>query len=187
LAIVVFLANSNDMRNSIIAVTLVYLMVSCSVRVHTSFDKRVDFSYYKKFCWLQGCEFTFTGPAYLDDKKIKSLMERAVKNEMAKKGLVYDGENPQLLLDVHEAVETDTTFIYHRSGEESLFMNFMPPQQLLLMKGTLIIDMIDKETGRMIWRSVATSYLDKNPELTEENFAKGVATALKKFPPKKRD
>jgi hypothetical protein len=47
--------------------------------------------------------------------------------------------------------------------------------------------MIDKETGRMIWRSVATSYLDKNPELTEENFAKGVATALKKFPPKKRD
>ncbi|MFM7858649.1 MAG: DUF4136 domain-containing protein [Flammeovirgaceae bacterium] len=176
------------MKNPIsTAIIFIGLMASCSMRVHTSFDKRVNFSNYKKFCWLQGCEFTFTGPADWDDKKIKSLMENAVKNEMAKKGLVYDGENPQLLLDVHEAVETDTAFIYHRSGEEPLFMNFTPPQQLLLMKGTLIIDMIDKETGRMIWRSVATSYLDKNPELTEENFARGVAIALKKFPPKKRE
>ncbi len=159
------------------------MLFACSVRVHTSYDTRVDFSKYKRYCWLQGCEFTFTGPSYLDDKKIKSLMEAAVKREMSKKGLMYDDNNPQLLLDVHEAVETDTAFIYHRTSEESVFMTATPPQEVLLTKGTLIVDMIDKETGRMIWRSVATSYLEKNPELTEENFSKGVATVLKKFPP----
>ncbi|MFM8913805.1 MAG: DUF4136 domain-containing protein [Flammeovirgaceae bacterium] len=162
------------------------LLLGCSVKVHTSYDTRVDFSKYKRYCWLQGCEFTFTGPSYIDEKKIKVLMEAAVKKEMAKKGFAYDDGDPQLLVDVHQAVETDTAFIYHRLQEEWMFMNFTPAQEILLMKGTLIVDMIDKETGRMIWRSVATSYLEKNPELTEENFTNGVSIALKKFPPKKR-
>lgn len=167
----------------ILFAVLIGITFSCSVRVHTSYDTRVDFSKYKRYCWLQGCEFTFTGPSYLDGKKIKKLMEAAIRGEMAKKGFAYDDSDPQLLLDVHEAVVTDTAFIYHRSHEESMFTNPMPPQEILLVKGTLIVDMIDKETGRMIWRSVATSYLEKNPELTEENFATGVALALKKFPP----
>lgn len=169
----------------VIVISVVLVSIGCSVRVHTKFDPRVDFTQYKRYCWLEGCEFTFTGPSYINNQKVKELMEKAVKAEMQKKGLIYDRENPQLLLDVHEAVETDTAYVYHRSGEEAVFMNFTPAQEVLLLKGTLIVDMIDKPTGRMIWRSVATSYLEKNPELTEENFANGVAIALKKFPPKK--
>ena len=44
-------------------------------------------------------------------------------------------------------------------------MNFAPSQQILLLKGTLIVDVLDKQTGRMIWRSVATSYLEKKPSI----------------------
>jgi Domain of unknown function (DUF4136) len=166
--------------------TISVVLLGCSVKVHTAYDTRVSFSFYKKYCWVEGCEFTFTGPSYIDNQKVRELMEKAVKAEMQKKGLTYDRESPQLLLNVHEAVETDTAFIYHRSSEESVFMSFTPPQEILLLKGTLVIDMIDKATGRMIWRSVAKSYLEKYPELTEENVAKGVALALKDFPPKKK-
>jgi hypothetical protein len=173
------------LKHFVLVMLIELVLTGCSVRVHTKFDPRIDFTQYKRYCWLEGCEFTFTGPSYINNQKVKELMEKAVKAEMQKKGFTYDREDPQLLLDVHEAVETDTAYIYHRSNEEAVFMNFAPSQQILLLKGTLIVDMIDKQTGRMIWRSVATSYLEKNPELTEENFAKGVAIALKKFPPKK--
>lgn len=70
----------------------------------------------------------------MNNVKIKELMEKAIKSEMSKKGFSYDADSPELLLDVHESVETDTAFIYHRSGEESLFMNFTPPQEILLLK-----------------------------------------------------
>jgi hypothetical protein len=41
------------------------------------------------------------------------------------------------------------------------------------------VDMVDRKSGSMVWRSEAVSYLELFPDLTEVNFRKGVAGAEK--------
>ena len=159
---------------------------SCAVRVSTSYDRQVDFSQYKTFCWLQGCEFTFTGPEYLNNELILDFVRTGILEEMKKKGYVYDEENADLLIDFHVTVENRETQVYR--FEESRFILLDPIQDsdiYYFLEGTIIMDLVERESGRMIWRSEARRYLELNPELTEENLRRGISVALRDFPPKK--
>ncbi|WP_339789540.1 DUF4136 domain-containing protein [uncultured Imperialibacter sp.] len=157
----------------------------CATRVSTSFDRQADFNRYKTFCWLQGCEFTFTGPGYMNDSAVVSNLKNAIIKEMEEKGFVYDAENPDLLLDFHVTVENRQTNVYR--FEEDRFLQLDPVDQsdvYYFLEGTLIMDIADRETGQMIWRSSASRYLELNPEMTEKNLRRGIGIVLKKFPPK---
>ncbi len=162
------------------------LLLGCGVAVKTAFEPKIDFAAYKSFCWLESCEFTFTGPRYLNDTIIRQNLQKAVIAEMQQKGLNFLSNDPDLLLDVHVVVETDTAFVYHRHNDDMAFQPFTNIEEVPLLKGTLVIDMVDQKTGAMVWRSVAQSYLDIHPDLTEMNFRKGVKLALKDFPPGKK-
>lgn len=160
---------------------------SCATRVNTSYDRHADFGRYKTFCWLQGCEFTFTGPAYMNDSAVINNLKNAIVAEMEKKGFVYDDENPDLLLDFHVTVENRQTNVYR--FEEGRFLQLDPldqPDVYYFLEGTLIVDIADSETGQMIWRSNASRYLELNPEMTQKNLGRGIGLVLKKFPPKEK-
>jgi hypothetical protein len=157
----------------------------CATKVSTSFDRQADFSRYKTFCWLQGCEFTFTGPGYMNDSAVVSNLKNAIIKEMEEKGFIYDAENPDLLLDFHVTVENRQTNVYR--FEEDRFLQLDPVDQsdvYYFLEGTLIMDIADRETGQMIWRSSASRYLELNPEMTEKNLRRGIGIVLKRFPPK---
>jgi len=51
------------------------------------------------------------------------------------------------------------------------------------MRGRKFLTSNQSITGKMAWRSVAVSYFDLYPDLSEESLGKGVAAALKNFPP----
>lgn len=159
------------------------IVTSCAIKVRTLHEPRVDFSRYKTFCWLQGCEFTFEGPGYLQDSVTRARIQKAITETMERKGFVYNNNTPDLLLGVQVLIETDTAFIYRR-GEEDMIQPFISPEEVPILKGTLVIDMVDQKTSLMVWRSVALSYFDVRPSITEENIGKGVRKALKNFPPK---
>ncbi|MBS1486476.1 MAG: DUF4136 domain-containing protein [Bacteroidetes bacterium] len=166
---------------------LIIFVAGCSIRVKTTYNHQTDFKKYKTFCWLEGCEFRMNAPRHFNDSLIKSLMQQAIIAEMKAKGIEYNSNTPDLLMDVHVSIKTDTAILWHRTDDQPFLMRpqFAQPEELIVNKGTLIIDLADKAKGQMVWRSVAVSFFEKNPELTEENFRKGVAAALKNFPPKK--
>ncbi|MEQ9169551.1 MAG: DUF4136 domain-containing protein, partial [Marinoscillum sp.] len=53
------------------------------------------------------------------------------------------------------------------------------------LKGTLILDIADREKGQIIWRSVTRKYLPKYPIMNTLDAKKGVEKALKDFPERK--
>jgi hypothetical protein len=164
---------------------LLFIATGCAVKVSTTYDKQADFSRYKTFCWLQGCEFTFTGPAYMQGTEINSYLKQSMVDELKKKGFTYDEANPDLLIDFHVTVENKQTKVYRYEQEQFLLLDPATEEDILyFLEGTLVVDVVEKESGRMVWRSQARSYLDLNPDLSEENLRKGIATALKNFPPK---
>jgi hypothetical protein len=51
--------------------------------------------------------------------------------------------------------------------------------------GTLVLDMYDAQTKRLVWRGVATKTVSKKPEKNEKALEKAVEKMFKNFPPKK--
>lgn len=163
----------------------VVVLAGCGVKVQTLYDHRVDFGKYKKFCWIKGCEFTYTGPGYLNQPGVKENFQEAIIEVMQEKGIALDADHPDVLLDVRITLEDETVVDYRRTENDDPYYRLLrdEPNEIRLLKGTLIIDIADRTEGRMVWRSVAVSYMDLNPELTKENIKRGVELALKKFPP----
>ncbi len=162
-----------------------FILGGCAIRVNTSYDKKADFSQYKTFCWLKGCEFTFTGPAYLNDEVVRGNLKKAIVKEMENKGFVYNDDTPDLLVDFHVTVENRSTAVYR--FEEERFEQISPgdqPDVYYFLEGTVIIDMVDQPTGQMVWRCSANQYLELNPDLSEANLNKAIRIVLKDFPPK---
>lgn len=167
-------------------VVLFLSLSSCAVRVNSLYDPNVVFDNYESFCWLEGCEFTYSGPSYLNDSTLREYIKSSIIENLSSKGLNQNSEDPDLLIDFHIIVENETMVIYHEDEEEDfLYQNEEESKQYIdYLKGTLIIDIVDKDEGRMIWRSAAIQYMDINPKLTKKNIRKGIARALKDYPPK---
>lgn len=163
------------------------LAVACDIQVETKYDQKADFSQYKTFCWMQGCEFTFTGPEYLRDSVVMRYMQNTITEEFLKKGIRYNSADPDLLVDVHVTMETDTAYMYHQSESDYQYPPFTRVEEVPMLKGTFIIDMVDRKAGRMVWRSMAESYFNNALHPDEERIRNGVTLIMKGFPPKKED
>ncbi len=165
--------------------SLVIIFSSCSVKVHSTYDKSVDFTKYKTFCWLNGCEFTYSGPTYLNDSLLREKIMESIVAEMNKKGLTQNDDNPDLLIDFHISVQNESSIIYHHGNDDIYEFKPFPDQEVInYLKGTIVIHMVDKSEGRMVWRSEAIGYMDLHPDLSEKNIRRGISIALKNFPPK---
>ena len=173
------------MKKLIPFLVLSMILISCTIRVRSTYDHRVTFDKYKSFCWMKGCEFTFSGPGYLKEPLIQQQLQSAIIAEMNLKGISYNNDLPDLLMDVHVVMKPDTVYAFHVPNE-TYVPSFMGDEEIIMLKGTLIIDLVDKTTSQMVWRSTAESYFEAHPELTEKNFQRGVARALHQFPPKKK-
>ena len=161
------------------------VLFGCSVKVHTGSDAKHDFSKYKTFCWLEGCEFTYSGPAYLDDSLLREHIKDAITLELERKGLSKNEDSPDLLVDFHISVKDESSIIYHHQEDDIHYYKPFPQEEVInYLKGTLVIDMVDKSEGHMVWRSEAIGYMDVHPDLSKKNIQKGIRLALKKFPPK---
>ena len=172
------------MQRIIFLVTILGLGWGCAQKVRTTFDKKADFTTYQTFCWLQGCEFTFTGPPYLKDQISISSIKETIIQEMEHKGYVLDSSNPDFLIDFHITVENKQSIV--RRYDENYVELYAPlPEDELYyyMEGTIIIDIVDKKSGRMVWRSHVHSHLENRPNIPVDHAENSVVQALKDFPP----
>lgn len=166
-------------------VVLVFFGLSCAMKVHTSFDEKIDFSTYKTFCWLQGCEFTFTGPDYLKDQISITSIKEVIIREMIQKGYVQDSSNADFLIDFHLTVENKQSIIRRYDENYVELYEPLPEDEIYhYMEGAIVIDIVDQKSGRMVWRAHVRSHLENKPNIPEGQAENAVVQALKDFPPK---
>ena len=169
------------------------LLTSCAaVKVETLYDQETSFDDYKTFCWFTGCEFKIDGPDYIKkDSATVALFQNAIVNELTKKGFIQDEDNPDFLIYMLIVVEEregqlwSATESFDTFGDGAFPPGIFMDQTYHYLKGSMIIDIADAATSRMVWRSDAVRYMDINPDLDEKEIQRGVAKALKKFPPEK--
>ncbi|MEQ9467572.1 MAG: DUF4136 domain-containing protein [Ekhidna sp.] len=172
----------------------VYLLISviwlssCAVTVKTYQKPNQTFDQFQTWCWLEGCEVTYQGPKYLYDQKVIDEIANAIAFSIYEKGYQQGDDQSDLMVNFFMVVEEDSaevTSIYDGTYQgEREWLTMLYPEYQKFLKGSLVIDVIDRENSELVWRSTAVKYLELNPVYDKDEIWKGVTKAMKKLPGK---
>ena len=161
--------------------SLVMLGAAFAQHVKTDFDHQANFSQYKTYSWQE------IKPANsLWDARIKN----AVDAELAAKGWTQVASGGDVAVVAIKTTQTERTLqtFYDGMGGGWRWRGFggmgeATTTEQDYKEGTLVVDLYDAQTKKLIWRGSAESTLSDKEAKNEKNLEKGVAKMLKDFPP----
>ena len=174
------------------------LSACATVSTSTDFDPAANFSALKTYDWA-GPQ-PITGNPRLDSDILHTRIRNAVERELATMGYrkITSGE-PDFKVAYHVGLEEKldvSTFQYYDYGYPSSYhgrAGFGPSAAwprtetnvYQYEEGTLLLDIVDPVTNKLIWRGTAKAEVNPNesPEKKEVKINKAVQKVLSKFPP----
>lgn len=168
-------------KNMSIAFSMLLILYACGPRVQTGKTANVDLDNYQTYAWLPNGD-SIQNDKY-DDELLNQTIVQEVNQEMQAKGYTLDRTNPDLLVLVHTMFDEETstvrepiyaTYDYYAPG---MYVNpYYDPyyyydynqitsiigydvDQVEYTEGTLVIDLIDKDTNTVVWRGTAEDYV----------------------------
>ncbi len=174
------------------------LSACATVSTSTDYDPAANFSALKTYDWA-GPQ-PITGNPRLDSDILHTRIRNAVERELATMGYrkVTSGE-PDFKVAYHVGLEDKldvTSFTYYDYDYPAYYhgrAGFGPsaawPQTETHVyqyeEGTLLLDIVDPLTNKLIWRGTAKAEVDPNQssEKKEAKINKAVQKLLSKFPP----
>ncbi len=157
--------------------------LSCSsVKVATRFDPAADFSHYRTYKWLPRKPM---GPSARMRKltPVEQQIIADVERELAAKGMqkLVKGE-PDLWVTYHIRVKDKIDvnhygYRYWRHGPRGRVVEVHRYK-----KGTIVIDLIDRQAKQLVWRGWASSVLNHPGEVTEK-IDRALHKLFREFPP----
>jgi hypothetical protein len=154
---------------------------SSAQQVKTDYDRAVNFGQYKTYSW----EKVQTKDPLLVDR-IKS----AVNSALTAKGLTEvpsGGDLEVFAIETTQNQQTLDTFYNGFGGGRRWggFGGFGDATTTVetYKVGTLVIDLFDAKTEKLIWRSSSSDTLSNNADKNTKNLNKGVNKMFQHFPP----
>ena len=189
--------NSMFMKNLSICLTIVGILISGSCAV-TDVAKTSDLAKYKSFGWGKS-SLDVDNPVYKSEL-IDANIKASIKKEFASKGVHYTAKKPDLLVSYKGYTEikeqsNNRGWLYNPYYYPFPFYGFFPfgiygmggplwvePQGYYsYTEGTLIIDMRDTKTGKLVWRGTVQGSVEDVRSL-KKNITRGIKAIMKKYP-----
>ncbi len=165
-------------------------LFSCSptLKVSSDYDRSIDFTRYKTWS-LYPPEKSLTISSLNQDRIIKG-----VKSEMAKKGY-QESSSPDLLVNTVAIVKnkTDVTAstdyygygglyrpYYWGTGMSSSYTSYSVDHYKV---GSLIIDILDAKTQKLLWQGIGNSKLDQSHTDADTRIPEAIGKIMEGFPP----
>ena len=196
---------SMNIRNmnfgNIILTSIVFIILSgcSSLSVNYDFNQQTDFTKYKTFDWLP----------FPKDMKVDELNRvrfvTAVEDNLAAKGINQNTSKPDFVIATHFGKENkvDITnwgytyapsgyyrgYGYRHPGNYGYAGSYASTGGVSVYEyeqGTLILDVVDAKTRKLIWRATAKAIVSpaSTPEKQTEKIKNAVQEILEHFPPK---
>jgi hypothetical protein len=149
-------------------------------------QRGVDFTRFRTFDWGPADALP-TGDARLDANPFfKDRMQGAVEKQLATRGLVLGSSGaPDLLIHYHATVDRRIDVNRVDRGYGYCYDDDCGVRVSEYEGGTLIVDIVDTRTNRVVWRGWAQQNLDgviDNEERLGRMIDEAVAQMLEKFP-----
>jgi hypothetical protein len=178
----------------------VFLAACSTMSTNSDWDKNANFSALKTYDWVSGHQEKSTNPR-LNSDLLNTRIRTAIDNTLQAKGYQKaTGGNPDFWVSYSTSIEQKmdaTTFstpyaIPYGVGpgfshQARGYWGYHDTETFVTQydEGTLLIDIADANTKKLIWRGSVSDVIDPNatPEKREARINAAVAEALKKFPP----
>ncbi len=163
------------------------ILSGCAVKVKTYQKPEQSFDDFKTWCWLKGCEVTYQGPDYLYDQRVVDEIANAIAYNMYQKGFEQSDDSSDLMVNFFMIVKEDSAEIvdnYDGFMPEIGWLDSAYPEYQKFLKGSLIIDVIDRKKSEIVWRSSTERYMEMNPLYDKAEIWSAVEKAMKKLPSK---
>ena len=153
--------------------------IALAVKVTTDYDHRVDFTRYRTYSWLK----VEADPLWTD------RIRDAVDAELQAKGWVRVAEGGDASVAAFQSTHQEPRIetFYNGFGGGWYWNGFgdgiATTTVTYVSVGTLVVDMFDGHTKKLIWRGVATDALSHKPEKNEKKLEKAVKEMFEHFPP----
>jgi Domain of unknown function (DUF4136) len=148
--------------------------------VSTDYDHATDFSNYHTYSWIK---------LQVEDPLWEDRVMRAVDTQLAAKGWTKAPGAGDASVAAYGSTKTRKTLQtwYDGFGGGWRWRGFGPGMATTVVEdtpvGTLMVDIFDTPTTKLIWRGIASDTLTGNPEKDEKKMDKVVSEMFKKFPP----
>jgi hypothetical protein len=169
----------NQPINTFFIVGFLLLISACAVpslviKINTSQDQQARFGQYRTYAWFQPEPVSAAsrgGPA--DYSQLQSHLQKAIEQEIEKKGLRKEADQPQVLLAFDVSLPKPSPsqtypegFGYGLAWQRGFrydyghanIANYQPVNTYA--PGTILIDVIDATTRQLIWRGWAETVLE---------------------------
>ena len=166
--------------NHLLALTLLTVLIVFGAEVHTDYDHSADFTKYKTYSWIN---IKAGDPLWTD------RIARAIDSELAAKGWskVDAGGDAGVAAFGSTREQPILRTFYDSFGGGWYWTGFGDGMATTTVEnipiGTLVVDIFDGHTKKLIWRGTASDALSSKPEKNEKKLEKAVEQMFKHFPP----
>lgn len=179
--------NAQRRISSFMGIALLFATASVAQQVKTDYDRSTDFSQYKTYSW----ENVHTQNALWVDR-----IKAAVNSALAAKGWtqVESGGNVSIMaMEMTRSHQTLNTYYDSFGGGWGWRSGFgggfgggfgeATTTEETYNVGTLVVDLFDSNTKKLIWRGSASETLSQKSDKNIKNLDKGVEKMFDHFPP----
>ena len=174
------------MKSFLLFLTMAFA-ASCveSLKITSDYDREVNFTAYKTYS-IDKLTTTGSVNQLNTDRIIKSI-----HSEMKKKGFTENSSSPHLLVHAATIVKDKislsaytNSYGYNRpySFWRMLASGYATIQTNEYKDGTLIIDIADAATNKLVWEGTGYSEITKQPKDPDAAISKAVARIMEGFP-----
>ena len=161
-------------------------------KVYIDFDKAADFSSYQTFAWAPTDETSLKDSSPLMDSRIKN----GIEFQLTAGGMIENTESPDLYVTYHgeesQEVHVNTdhwgygypgTWGYSPYWGRGGYGGYGTSTTSVTTYdiGTLIIDIWDAKTQKIVWRGTATGTIPAKPEKAAKKIDKAINKLAKKW------
>jgi len=165
----------------------VAILSACSsISVTADWDKTVDFNSYKTY--------SYYGWAKESDKILnpfdKERIEQAFSDEFDKRGIQYVESGGDLVVSLFIVIDQKTGVTAYTDHYGTGGYGYYSPwgwgagysttsyHEYDYLVGTLVCDVFDHSTKKLIWQGVGSGTIDDNPNKRDRNIPKSVAQIM---------
>ena len=169
--------------------TPLIIVFSCSapLNVNSDYDKNVDFTKYKTFALFKSDSSQTI--SQLNQQRIAE----AIRNEMIKKGLQESTSNPDVLVNSVAVFKDRTSVSSTNYGYGGVYrpyywgggVGYTNYDVHHYKDGSLIIDVIDASTNKLIWQGIGNKEIDGPIKDPDTKIPKAISMIMEGFPPGK--
>jgi len=150
--------------------------VAYAQQVNTDSDPAARFSQYKTYAWTTGTP----SPNPLGEQRIHD----AVDGQLRAKGLTLNRERPDLIVATHVMSHEEKEIVadgfaygpwWYGGGITTTRVN-------TYLQGTLVVDIYDAATKKMIWRGTATDTVSDKAAKNTKKINKALTKMFQRYP-----